>query len=278
MVVVSLYHDYSGGTIALVLACRQKGIPVFELPHGTVGKHLFTLTDWSCIPDEGYDFVPDGVLCWEMGLKHILESSVNSSVNLIPVEIPLNLRFPKSLKIKNNQSYNNLKLLVSTSDLVVMFAGQPGVGLTPSIFKSILLSAPKSWFWLIRLHTYDHQMVSTWIDIFNLLGINNYDIDIINNISIMEAIDISDHVITSFSSVVYDALAMGTPSTIISKLGLDCYEDEIKSNLFHYHQSVEKILENIQLSSSLEHSKVNLDSNFCSNLDNFFKVFNTGAE
>ncbi len=243
---LSLFYDFNEGTASLIWACRDAGIPTIEFQHGLIGKYHWAFTDWTSIPEGGYPSLPNFLMCWEnAAVGAMSESNIQNAENLVPYLVGNKRLEPADPQKPKSVAAQNLIQCASAFEKTVMFTAQYGLGMIPKSVVETILAAPKSWFWLIRLHPLGRPMESTWNELLFNAGVTNYDIHLVNEIDIGEAMYISDHVVSSFSSTAYEAIDAGKPCTITTEIGLECLADEIENGNLNYSGNAKGIIETI---------------------------------
>lgn len=250
-VAVSLYFDTGERTMSLIWACKELGIPTFELQHGLIGAQHWAFTHWSNIPSGGYDLIPDYFWIWDEATKSVLMNS-NLGVGNRHCMKPL---LAKNFKIASliaehdatrpNARARNLRTIAGSYEKTILFSAQYGLGVTPAILFKAMRKGPKDWLWLIRLHPLARPLVPYWHKLLEQEAIDNYELELCNSVSLLECLNLADHVVTSFSTTGFEAMALGLSCTVVTNLGYQAYEPYIRSGNILFASTVDRLLSSI---------------------------------
>ena len=68
---------YGSIGMAFDLACREFGIPSFDIQHGVQGSLHAAYGRWLRLPVNGYELLPSFFLCWSQKEKSVIEEWSN---------------------------------------------------------------------------------------------------------------------------------------------------------------------------------------------------------
>ena len=117
--------------------------------------------------------------------------------------------------------------------------------------------SPENWVWLLRLHplynSKEHKDSMREIMLKN--GITNYEIDNATSCPLYALLKFCDHHITAWSSVCYEALVFGVPTTLVHREGWELYDSYIEQGLFNRADNAEELIAHISREYSPEELK-----------------------
>lgn len=115
---------YSRHLHPLILAARDKNIPVVDIQHGGIGEGHFAYTKWTNIPSKNYELLPDFFWVWDENIEQLISKSSNS--NNLPIPIAngnpwtttcISL-FQDNLKSKDNSILLNLTQVILDDTII----------------------------------------------------------------------------------------------------------------------------------------------------------------
>jgi hypothetical protein len=250
----------------LIKACKNLHIPTVTIIHGNVGYYYAGYTQWTKLPSDGYDLLPDYFWCWGQKSRNSIIKWFPPSVSHHRVIVGGNLKltnwFAKDspaddddIKILYEQlKHKNKIILVSMTMLELVYDPNMNMQFPESLLNAMQRS-PYDWFWLIRLHPFSRsrERKKQLSEIMKKSGVANYEFEKSNSNSVyalFNLLKICDHNVTDMSTSCLEALVFNVPSTIIGTTGLQFYEDEIRRGIFTYADTGEKILASIKQSFS----------------------------
>jgi len=258
--VVFLVCFYSPVSMALIRACKQLGIQTIEIQHGKQGKYHPMYSNWTRIPENGYELLPDQFWVWGEESKKNIENNRKLNKNKHNAVIAGNewIRFWK--KIDENEKMSSLDIKeknfikrIKKYKKVILFSGQEDI---PDFVIEAINKSDNDYFWLIRLHPI-HQK-NNRIDIENKMKKNimlNFDIENSSELALYLLLENSDIHVTNYSSVCYEALSFNVPTIITHETGLFMYDSYIKEEIFLYSDDSESLLECISSLDGLDSKK-----------------------
>ncbi|KPA10235.1 hypothetical protein MHK_009549 [Candidatus Magnetomorum sp. HK-1] len=239
---------YDSLNIPIILACKSLNIKVIDIQHGKQGKLHPLYTNWSRIPDEGYQLLPDYFWMWgEESKQNALISRNDNISNHIPV-VGGNLwlskwviqNIPFAFSVQESQFFQFLK----KQQKVIIVSIQPIQNNFPKFLIQTIKYSPKNWLWLLRLHPrINNKEEIAGLNIkLSKYDVYNVEIEQSSTFPLYELLKHSHHHITQWSSVCYEALAFKVPTTIIDPIGFSIYDKCIKQGIFSYATTKEELL------------------------------------
>jgi len=248
------YYGYPA--MALIKACKDLNIKSVDIQHGRHG----VMYKWYTIPVSGYDFLPDYFWCWGNAIKNDFEKNITTPTHhkaIVGGNINLSLWIKQDIMISQDalKYFNNLK---QKNKIVLITMQHPDTVLPGFVYKAMKLLEAHDYFWLIRLHPlFNSNEVKTRIEnLFEKYEITNFEIEYATKIPLYGLLKRCDYHITFWSSSCYESIAFGVPSIIINPVGLNFYKNEINSKIFHYADTLDKLL------FFLTNNIINIDYNY----------------
>jgi len=236
---------YSSIAMSIVSACRSLKITTVDIQHGKQGKYHGLYTHWTNIPKEGYNLLPD--FFWTWGLE-----TANNIKKWYPVECQHHLpiiggnrwiaEWIEGKNFKIDKKKENFCNFLKNLEKVIIVSLQPLDKPLPIAVIDAMKNSPKKWLWLIRLHPRNKHQKKNFQASFLQKGLKNYEIDFATNCPLYMLLKNCHHHVTAFSSVCYEALTFGVPTTITHPTGKDLYSDYINKGIFSYTEDGDALL------------------------------------
>lgn len=236
-------YYYSQESMVLFDFCHNK-IQTIDVQHGKQGFPHGMYSNWDVIPRSGYSSLP--TIFWSWG-----EESANNISRFLPsqckhlVKVGGYPRIPHlqmgSFQPKVDPSSKVFLDSLARYDKVILITLQHD-GEIPDFVLETILKAPKSAFWLIRLHPAVSRNSSA--DVKGRLknsGASNFDIHFSNRIDLYTLLLSTDIHLTKWSSVCFEASFFNVPTILIDERGLQFYSSNIERGEFYYASSKEEL-------------------------------------
>jgi 2-polyprenyl-3-methyl-5-hydroxy-6-metoxy-1,4-benzoquinol methylase len=234
--------------MAIINACKKLGIVSVDIQHGKQGKYHGMYSYWTNIPSHGYELLPDYFWCWGNESKINIEKSRRNSIDSHVAIVGGNRwlatwlegradGFEKDIAEDFHATLNNKekKILVSLQPF------DEKIPLPEHVIETMRHS-PINWLWLLRLHPLRRQDEGRLSELLTQKGIQNFEIHHSTVLPLYSLLKIADHHITYYSSVCYEALVFGVPTTIVDPSGFTLYEDYIKKGIFSYADTTSDLI------------------------------------
>ena len=214
--------------IAMTLAARQLGIPTVDIQHGAAALSASNLKwhSWTCIPDEGYELLPDFFWVWGNRAARLIDQSRNPRCGLHKALVgghpTLMSASPCSLT-----EYYRLRANQAEKSILVTLGHVKHGGLVPALTE-VMAAAPDRWRWLLRLHPVDWASADARKKVTAQLrsaGIENYEVAETSSAFLHHVLEHADWHISPYSSSAVEAASFGVPTI---------YIDPLASTLFDY--------------------------------------------
>lgn len=234
--------------MALVRACKALGITTVDIQHGKQGKYHGLYTHWTKIPEDGYELLPDIFWVWGQESHENIQKWHPAGCQHHKPSIGGNrwlAKWSDGNGLKLDREADSFLNRLDDFDRVILVSLQPFDRPLPDHLLEAMQRSPKRWLWLLRLHPlYKHQKSQVYA-LMSQLEINNFEVDSATNLPLYALLQKSNHHLTVYSSVCYEALAFSVPTTILGDSGLRLYDDYIRQGLFNYADTADALLASI---------------------------------
>jgi len=237
---------YSLDSMALTLAAKKCDILVQHIQHGSQADDHPAFGNWSNVPLEGYELVPNVFNCWNEESVKVLSKSFEPIKNH---QIKLSKYHWVDAWKKGEIAYNSSEIKSHADNKYnVLITLQPSINGIQNFVAECIDKSSDDICWWIRLHP--RQLTE--------YSLNNIKkqlpkktgrvlIDLASNSPLPALLAFCDHHITAFSSSIYEASYFEIPTIITHKMGIDYYGDNLKDLNANYcidSDSILKILKN----------------------------------
>jgi hypothetical protein len=232
--VVCYYEEYS---YALVLAANRLGISTIDIQHGVQGKYHFAYSPFATVPETGYSMLPRVFWTWDI-TSHDNISDWNTDKHSSFLIGNVWLSYFNSLTDFNDT-------LPSWKPIILLSLQPVFNPLSDTLLECIKISGDE-FIWYLRLHPRQLSQRSVVWDRIKINGLQDFvNIDEATDLPLPYLLNKCLVHVTLFSSVVFEAEMMGTPSIIIHETGKLMYEDN-DSTMFIFANDATEILEAIR--------------------------------
>lgn len=221
----SNYYDPEG--LAINSAANHLEIISYCAQHGCQSKSHPAFSQWTNVPINGYEMLPDIFLCWDRDSANTV-SEWASKINHHEVKVT-GYKWPQLWR-DGTIEYSRKKYLqkLSYDKLNILFTMQPSIEISPMI-NEMINQFPDEVNWWMRLHP--RQIGSQEHSDLQQLYKNSKNIFVVEATNeplpaIMINIDLH---LTGFSSCIYEAMLFKVPTILINPMGKDYYSEAIRS-------------------------------------------------
>lgn len=213
--------------MAFLKACRMVGIPGIDIQHGLAGENgSATYVKWSNIPDKGFNTMPTHFWCWTVKDRDCVNEWLEKTNNRNHYAflggncLDLLCSMPElhdawQSKIKNYLCDKRIKVLLTL---------QTGFKL-PSWMIDCIAQTQGTIEWLVRKHPAFDDTQKEFLD--RIIIYSNVEVDTASQCPLPILFTVVHFHVTSHSAVVNDAMRHGIKSAVISKYGLNYFEQQI---------------------------------------------------
>lgn len=251
-VFIVCYHDEN--TFAVILACNELNIPTIEVQHGQQGIYNSLYCQWTNMPKEGYSLLPN--YCWMWGEKskeNFLAGRNDNQTNPIPIVGGNRWLFKKISQEVDLIEDSFIQRLKECQ--VVTIATQPFSNidlLIPDFVYNVINKFPLGIQWLVRLHP--NQLIQTdEIISFIKQKIDNRNILVqeISNYALYDILEVTNFLITQWSSVIYECQLFNNIPIVVSETGKELFSKKIEDGYFLYAKDESSLTEILETEHNL---------------------------
>lgn len=216
----------------LILLARQQNIPTVEVNPRLTGDNRWPSTHWTCVPEDGYELLPDFFWVFDQetkqGIERHMESQIRPHRAIVAGDSSLDYwaRAERGRVSADQKSYlANLR----DSPFVVL-AVLDYRDLTPATLLKAVQMLPPDWAWMFYIQTPNDMVGDILTKVLERNGLFNVQVQLSNRIRIYELLEHADHVVTTDSPIAVEARAFGVDATVIAASGVDYFAGYIAAN------------------------------------------------
>jgi hypothetical protein len=255
--VVFVVCYFNPNTMSLIRAAHHLGIKSVDIQHGCQGKHHALYSQWTKIPRDGYDLLPDFFWVWgDKSKENILKGQPEGSRHHQPV-IGGNLWLAKCQQetwYKASQEVQEFFDSLKEYKKVILFTLQPLVEPIPPHVLRAMSRSPKNWLWLLRAHPVSRGDLPKIEQLLHQNNIDNFEAKMSSEILLPLLLEHVDHHITCGSSCGYEAIKYNVPNTIVHPNCAEDHDEYIAKGLFTCCLNEDDLLSTIE--NSNKHQKI----------------------
>lgn len=223
----------SNAELALHLACSYQNILCADFQHGYQGEFHGGYANWSKIPENGFELLPDIYFVWGEEEKNVIDKWSNgTSHKAIIIGNPLSYFYSNYISHCGSEFREKYKNKIN-----ILISLQTDRGLL-DLYKSLLDYESDKLFWWVRWHPcmLKEEKLSIQRSLEQLRNCN-FSLDIASETPLYELLPIIDMHISENSNVVNDCLHFNIRSIVTHPSGAQFFKDEIsRGNVFFYDQ------------------------------------------
>lgn len=228
--------------MAMIVAARRVGIPSVDVEHGFMG-FLSPYGRLGCVPATGWDVLPDWFWVWGHESARLLELSLGEAA---AVHRPVLGGSPEHVRrrllgIDEHVEValdEGLRTRVAAAPRTALFCWQPDMlvhereaRLLPSALEDAIVADPET-LWLVRLHPRSRHLVPVVEDHLDRLGARNVELRLSTSEPLSALLGAADVVLTSYSTVAFEANERRLPVVLIDEVGVGMMEDYVARGVF----------------------------------------------
>jgi hypothetical protein len=242
-VFIICYHDEVSS--AIILACNKLRIPTIEIQHGQQGIYNSLYCRWNKIPENGYSLLPSYIWMWgEDSKNNFLTDRKNVKVKPVPF-VGGNLWLKKCIDANISNISGELYSFKNQFNIIITVITQP-INKFDELISSFVIetikSNPPNIGWVIRLHpnqTKDFEDIRQFLQ--EKLICQNFFLEKPEHSSLYGLLKITNHLITKWSSVAYEALSFNINPIITDQNGKVLFSEKIKTGVFNYAENEQQL-------------------------------------
>ena len=230
---------YSRVMYPLLIAAKWNNINFIDIQHGKQGQgHL--CYDFKLNNNIKKPILPDFFWNWNNYSASNIAKGLNPDWKITTINGGyLWNKFYKSKNYKSNDLIR-IKKLAQKFQKVLLLGTQPVDDgfFDPWILEGIKKN--KNILFLIRLHPF--QKVLEIPNLESIIKLENVESELSSSLNLVDLLDLSDVVISKWSSISFEAAVMGKKAIVIHQNGLNSFEDLINLGLVNYCHSFKDII------------------------------------
>lgn len=219
--------------LPLIAACRALGIRSVDLQHGKNGMNHGMYTHWTCVPEQGYELLPEFFWVWSDAARRNTPAGVSPTAAMHRPIVGGNrwLALWRSGPPFPPEPGEAAWLAgLRSAERVILVSLQPIDPPLPEFVREAIRRSPPTWRWLLRAHPQRRA------------GIAQGDCERATTAPLFSLLAISHRHITCWSSVAHEALAFGVPTLIVHPSGEQIFSEEIAAGRFQYAADADAVL------------------------------------
>lgn len=239
----------------LMKACRDLGVPSLDIQHGGNWDLHCDYMHFSKVPTDGYALLPDMFWMWSDHFRRKTECALppetphHRTVTGGNMDLALSFEMANAERTEERSQFLEERKNWTRNILVapsILFGRETSLELA---FRT-MAKAPGDWFWMIRAHPLDHsdEEVAGWERQLRDHGLTNFDTRMCRDMPLGLLLPVCDHVVTSWSGISFDALALGIPSSLTHPLAAAAVPDGIRGGFFVMAEDPDSLINNITTS------------------------------
>lgn len=248
MVVLGVFDDPV--QMAMVAACRRRGILVVDIQHGSQGPRHLACTKWENIPANGSELIPDRFWVWGKPTADRISSAFGPNIR---THLPLIggnawlAEWTSGIHAEGEPASDFLDTQERFEKCVLVCLQPLSDPLPPTLLKA-LQDSPANWCWWIRLHRKQKGYLEQIKAQIASTGAT-FEIEAPSRLPLYPLLLAADHHLTGWSTVAFEAEALGCPTTLFHPLAGSFLNEEIAEGRFNWAKSGAELLSFVALES-----------------------------
>ncbi|ACK84792.1 hypothetical protein [Methylorubrum extorquens] len=226
--------------MALLVACKRRGIPTLEVQHGYCDASSI-FNDMPSFGSKTISLLPDVFWAWGPMTRDALRSDPGFRRNDIRVALGGDVWGA----LANGRAANEVgtfleqvaahrytrRIMVGHQVESLMRTGESDL-VVPQLLIDAMRAGSSSWLWLIRVHPRSSHLIEPIQKTFVDLGIANFEL-IHSTITPIEIVfEAADCYVTGFSVSAFEANTIGKPVIIIDEIGRQLFAPLVEADMF----------------------------------------------
>lgn len=231
---VNTYYCAEG--LAFCLACRRAGVPVADVQHGSQGWEHMAYSSWVAVPLGGYELFPDRFWVWSQAEAAPIDAwSAAAGRNSVVIgnawshiwrkgtdQFVANI-LKRALALRNAAEARYHVLLALTT-------GYSDEALA-LLFRAASRFPPGEFFWWIRLHPGQLDLLKHYAVLARSCGLENFNIVDATELPLHAVLHAVDLQVTPGSTTILEGASFGLRTIITSSYGADAFKDTLASGV-----------------------------------------------
>lgn len=251
----ALFVSSYTGWIPAIWAARRLGIPSVDIQHG--GQHVVhhPTTHFTCVPREGYTFLPDYFWVWSEANRDYISPWLPAGAVRHIALVGGNRNVAQWYRERDRGQLAEAEnaFLTKFSDqcsVVLVTLGTSRYAAKPPLPECLeeAIQRGSDLTWLIRLHP-NQQDAGTRNEVRSTLlerGCGNFHLDEPTSVRLQTVLSVAAHHVTPYSTSGREAMAFGVSTTVCHPIGERMFADEIAQGIYAYAPSADSILTSVR--------------------------------
>lgn len=226
---------YSFDSLGIIAAAHQRDVKVIDIQHG--GEMHGMYSGWGCIPENGYELLPDIFWCWGNESANRIQHGMKKSSRHKTIVGGYPWQEFRQTKLADNTGKCHLKLsTVSTAKIVLFSLQSPSFDMQkriPDFVLEFLKFEHSNIHFKFRRHPNDPEDKAELRQLRKMKLKTKFEIED-SSADLVSTISGSNLHISAFSSVAFDCLALGVPSLLYGEQSKVLYDREIQEGVFSW--------------------------------------------
>lgn len=227
---VCYYHDRG---MAFLKACRDLGIPSVEVEHSIIESQCMYYANWTRVPKEGYELLPDRFWTWGEPAARTLRTWADACpgrhVPLVGGNLWLARHLPAPALMRDREGCERVILFTLAG---IPF--EPVSDLIPAAFTEALSLAPSGWRWIVRLHYKMDERIRCLVAEHLVSWSHLLDIQLSTTALLYDLIKACDVHLCTVSTTQLEAEALGVPNIVLGEMGRAHFSSEIAAGVYFH--------------------------------------------
>ncbi len=241
---VVFFSGQNRANLALTWAARRLGIPTVDIQHGAAAFSPANIKwhTWTCIPDQGYDLLPDYFWVWGPAAAALISRTANPNC---PYHRPLVGGHPNLMANLPDVIPPELRARCAAADkTVAVTLGLARLHGLPDPLVQAMAQAPREWLWLIRVHPQDWNDPDAMAQVearLQAATVSNVAVRVPTQAPLEQVLPLADRHVTPYSSSAVEASAFGIPTVFVHPLAKCVFGYLLKEPGYAYAETADAI-------------------------------------
>jgi len=237
------------GWAPLIWAAREAGIPAVDIQHGGQSPYHYHTTQWTKLPPEGYELMPDFFWVWGEAIRSYITPWLPGAANR-HIAVVGGHRYVAKWKsagaeasIDDPRAAALFERMDKAEKVILVTLGYSVEEIVPKGLYDAIKSTP-DWLWLLRLHPINRgqraldEMKTKFVD----AKIENVEYESSTLLPLHPIMARVDCHVTPFSTTGREAMVFTVPTLVIHPIGGTYFKDEIAAGTFGYAEDGDDIV------------------------------------
>lgn len=240
---------YNKAAMGLIWASRLLGAVPVDIQHGAMGPHHGMYHQWTRVPAEGYELLPEFWWTWgEEFCQGIARHQPPEQTHHLPVVggNPHVTAWQNGLAPTDREEDGFARRLAGCGRVVLVALTRLEEHPLPEFLWEAMRQSPPDWLWLFRLHPVEAHLEQRLAGLLREKGVANWEVSQATRLRLYFLLKHSHHLVTHCSSSCFEALTFGKPTTFIDPLGRRHFAEQVEAGHFRHAASAGELLASIR--------------------------------